>query len=82
MKFQLALSALFVIAIQMISAKLKGFEGPKIGSPKKGTFQVANLNNNVNSNANSVAVNAGLFGNANSLSSAEGTNFNMVGQCA
>ena len=69
MKFQAILSAI-VVAI----ASAKKFIRPTTQT------QWAQLNNNVDSNANSDAINCAVFGDANALSYAQGANCNIVSQ--
>ena len=74
MKFQIVLAAFLGIAIEMISGKKNKWV--------KKPFQVVDMNNKATSNSNSMAVNAGVFGDANSFSGADASNFNMIGQKA
>ncbi len=71
MKFEIVLAAIFVA---MISAK----KDRRCQQPDK--VQYAHINNKANVNANSNAVNCGLFGDANAGSFAKGANCNEVDQ--
>ncbi len=59
----------------MISAARGGWEGKRfLGA------QCVKLDNTANSNANSMAINAGCFGNANSVAVGSATNANWINQ--
>jgi hypothetical protein len=74
MKFQIVLATLLVSIQVFVSKK---FLPPPY--PVK-TTQAVFMNNNANSNSDAVAVKVGLFGDANAMSYAQGSNFNMVNQ--
>ena len=79
MRFQIALAVLIASIELFASKKINRFEGFKKPAP---TVQAVNMNNNVNANSNSFALNAGICGDANAASFSAGTNYNMVGQQA
>ena len=82
-------SIILLVALQMFSAK-KYFPGGFSGCGGCGSFlpvfvdptqnNIANINNCANSSANSLAVNAGVFGDANSNAFSAATNVNNVNQ--
>ena len=74
-------SAILLVALQIFSAK-KGFGGlnvPIFAYPTN-TNNLANINNIANSNASALAVQAGVFGNANANANSAATNLNYVNQ--
>ncbi len=74
MRLQIILASLLVSIQVFVSKK---FLPPP---PKKSTQQSVFMNNNVNANSDAVAVKVGLFGDANAMSCAQGTNYNMISQ--
>jgi len=73
MKIQIVLAAFLGVAVEMITA-LRGNDW------RRGGIQSVNMDNRASSNANSLAINAECFGNANSLAVGSATNFNCVDQ--
>jgi hypothetical protein len=74
MRFQIVLIAFLGIAVEMISGKKNKW--------LKKPLQKVDMNNKATSNSNSLAVNAGVFGDANAFSGSDASNFNMIGQNA
>jgi hypothetical protein len=70
-------SIILLVALQMFSAKKGGFYGWNgFGQ----TNNLANINNIANSQASALAVNAGVFGDANANAISAATNINNVNQ--
>ena len=84
MKF--IISAVLLVAIQVVSSAKRHFCRPHCYTPccKPHCYQagdnIANINNCADSNASSLAVNAGFFGNANANALSAATNVNNVSQ--
>ena len=82
MKFQIVLAAIFGIAVQMISSK-KGY-GHGCGYENRCGCcpgnQKVDIDNIANSQANSLAINGGIFGDANAFSASNAANYNSVNQ--
>ena len=80
MKFNILL-VLAAVAVQlMTSAKLRKF--PAMMFPSGGSTQMVNMKNIANSDTNAVAVNGGVFGNANAFATGSALNYNQVFQSA
>ncbi len=77
MRFKIVLIC-FLVALQVLSAaKLKqNFRFPS----KPAKTQSIYMNNMADSNSNAVAINAGLFGDANAYSVSNAGNYNMISQ--
>ena len=77
-------SIILLVALQMFSAKKGGFGCGGWGGCHLPLCcdqnNCANINNLANSSANSLAVNAGLFGDANANAISAATNVNNVHQ--
>ena len=74
-------SIILLVALQMLSAKKGGFGCGACHLPHCcDQNNCANINNCANSSANSLAVKAGVFGNANANAFSAATNVNKVHQ--
>ena len=74
MRIQIVLAAFLGIAVEMISAAKKGYRNYKSG------IQAVDIDNDACASANSIAINAGWCGDANSAALASATNANCVEQ--
>ena len=76
MRIQIVLAAFLGIAVEIISAAKKGYR------PKKscGGIQKVDIDNDASASADSIAIKAGWFGDANSAAFASATNANCVEQ--
>jgi len=76
MRIQIVLVAILGIAVEIISAAKKGYRNKK----PSGGIQNVDIDNDACVSANSMAINAGWCGDANSAALASATNANWVQQ--
>jgi hypothetical protein len=75
MRIQIVLAVLLGIAVEMISSAKKGYR-----CHKPSGIQAVDIDNDACASANSIAINAGWCGDANSAALASATNANCVEQ--
>ena len=75
MRIQIVLAVFLGIAVEMISSAKKGYRGNKSSG-----IQAVKIDNDACANANSLAINAGFCGDANSAAFGSATNANWVHQ--